>query len=62
MNNDLKTIKFNALLKKAACDEQRKKWVNTPDGDPIEKELALSKYIELKFQYYELIEQIKKWD
>jgi len=62
MNNDLKKIKLNALIKKAAYEEQRKKWVNTPDGDPIEKELALSKYIELKSEYYDLIQQIKKWD
>ena len=49
-------------LKKQPVMNKEKKWVNTPDGDPIEKELALSKYIELKSQYYDLIQQIKKWD
>ena len=62
MNNDLKKIKLNALVKKAVCDEQRKKWTETPDEDPIEKELALSRYIELKFEYYDLIQQIKNYD
>ena len=62
MNNDLKRIQLDALVKKAVCDEQRKKWKETPDEDPIEKELALSRYIELKFEYYDLIQQIKGWD
>ena len=62
MNNDLKRIQLDALVKKAVCDEQRKKWKETPDEDPIEKELALSRYIELKSQYYDLIQQIKGWD
>ena len=62
MNNDLKKIKLNALLKKAAYEEHRKKWKETPEDDPIEKELALSRYIELKCQYYDLIQQIKEWD
>ena len=44
MNNDLKRIQLDALVKKAVCDEQRKKWKETPDEDPIEKELALSRY------------------
>jgi len=62
MNNDLKRIQLDALVKKAVCDEQRKKWKETPDEDPIEKELALSRYIELKSEYYDLIQQIKGWD
>jgi len=62
MNNDLKRIQLDALVKKAVCDEQRKKWKETPDEDPIEKELALSRYVESKMQYYDLIEQIKEWD
>tara|TARA_X000001382_G_scaffold123312_1_gene106970 strand:- start:2566 stop:2754 length:189 start_codon:yes stop_codon:yes gene_type:complete len=62
MNNDLKKIKLNALLKKAAYEEHRKKWKETPEDDPIEKELALSRYIELKSEYYDLIQQIKGWD
>ena len=62
MNNDFKRIQLDALVKKAVCDEQRKKWKETPEDDPIEKELALSRYIELKFEYYDLIQQIKGWD
>ena len=64
MNNDLKLkkIKLNALIKKIAYEEHRKKWKETPEDDPIEKELALSRYIELKFEYYDLIQQIKGWD
>jgi len=62
MNNDLKKIKLNALIKKIAYEEHRKKWKETPEDDPIEKELALSRYIELKSQYYDLIQQIKEWD
>ena len=64
MNNDLKLkkIKLNALIKKIAYEEHRKKWKETPDEDPIEKELALSRYVESKMQYYDLIEQIKRWD
>jgi hypothetical protein len=64
MNNDLKLkkIKLNALIKKIAYEEHRKKWKETPDEDPIEKELALSRYIELKSEYYDLIQQIKEWD
>jgi len=62
MNNDFKRIQLDALVKKAVCDEQRKKWKETPEDDPIEKELALSRYIELKFEYYDLIQQIKEWD
>jgi len=62
MNNDLKRIQLDALVKKAVCDEHRKKWKETPDEDPIEKELALSRYIESKSQYYDLIQQIKEWD
>jgi len=62
MNNDLKKIKLNALIKKIAYEEHRKKWKETPEDDPIEKELALSRYIELKFEYYDLIQQIKGWD
>ena len=64
MNNDLKLkkIKLNALIKKIAYEEHRKKWKETPEDDPIEKELALSRYIELKSEYYDLIQQIKEWD
>ena len=62
MNNDLKKIKLNALIKKIAYEAHRKKWKETPEDDPIEKELALSRYIELKFEYYDLIQQIKEWD
>jgi len=62
MNNDFKRIQLDALVKKAVCDEQRKKWKETPDEDPIEKELALSRYVESKMQYYDLIEQIKNYD
>ena len=64
MNNDLKIkkIKLNALIKKIAYEEHRKKWKETPDEDPIEKELALSRYIELKSEYYDLIQQIKNYD
>ena len=62
MNNDLKRIQLDALVKKAVCDEQRKKWKETPEDDPIEKELALSRYIESKSEYYDLIQQIKEWD
>ena len=64
MNNDLKIkkIKLNALIKKIAYEEHRKKWKETPDEDPIEKELALNRYIELKSEYYDLIQQIKNYD
>ena len=62
MNNDFKRNQLDALVKKAVCDEQRKKWKETPDEDPIEKELALSRYVESKMQYYDLIEQIKNYD
>ena len=64
MNNDLKLkkIKLNALIKKIAYEEHRKKGKETPEDDPIENELALSRYIELKFEYYDLIQQIKEWD
>ena len=64
MNNDLKfkKIKLNALIKKIAYEEHRKKWKETPEEDPIEKELALSRYVESKMQYYDLIEQIKNYD
>ena len=64
MNNDLKIkkIKLHALIKKIAYEEHRKKWKETPDEDPIEKELALSRYIELKSEYYDLIQQIKNYD
>ena len=49
-------------MKKIAYEEHRKKWKETPEDDPIEKELALSRYIELKSEYYDLIQQIKEWD
>ena len=64
MNNDLKfkKIKLNALIKKIAYEEHRKKWKETPEEDPIEKELALSRYVESKMQYYDLIEHIKNYD
>ena len=62
MNNNLKKIKLNALVKKQEYEEYRAKWKETPDEDPIEKELALSRYIESKSEYYDLIQQIKEWD
>jgi hypothetical protein len=59
MKNNLKTIKLNALLKKQESDELRNKWKLLTEEDPIEKELALSKYISSKNEYLDLIQQIQ---
>ena len=66
MENDLKKIKLDALYQKQESDELRKKWENfTYSGleDPIEKNLALSKYIKSKTKYLKLlalVEEIKR--
>ena len=63
MENDLKKIKLNALYQKQESDELRKKWQNFTDEDPIEKDLALSKYIKSKTKYLKLlalVEEIKR--
>ena len=63
MENDLKKIKLDALYQKQESDELRKKWQNFTDSgleDPIEKNLALSKYIKSKTKYLKLLAQIKE--
>jgi hypothetical protein len=66
MENDLKKIKLDALYQKQESDELRKKWQNFTDSgleDPIEKNLALSKYIKSKTKYLKLlalVEEIKR--
>ena len=66
MENDLKKIKLDALYQKQESDELRKKWQNFTDSgleDPIEKSLALSKYIKSKTKYLKLlalVEEIKR--
>ena len=66
MENDLKKIKLDALYQKQESDELRKKWQNFTDSgleDPIEKDLALSKYIKSKTKYLKLlalVEEIKR--
>jgi|TARA_Y100001963_G_scaffold109137_1_gene150836 hypothetical protein len=63
MENDLKKIKLDALYQKQESDELRKKWQNFTDEDPIEKDLALSKYIKSKTKYLKLlalVEEIKR--
>ena len=62
MNNDLKKIKLNALVKKQEYEEYRTKWKDTPEEDPMEKYLALRKYVQSKNEYFDLIEQIEKYD
>ena len=60
---DLKKIKLDALYQKQESDELRKKWQNFTDEDPIEKDLALSKYIKSKTKYLKLlalVEEIKR--
>tara|TARA_R100001463_G_scaffold115126_2_gene170362 strand:- start:516 stop:707 length:192 start_codon:yes stop_codon:yes gene_type:complete len=59
MKNNLKTIKLNALFKKQESEELRNKWKLLTEEDPIEKELALSKYINSKNEYLDLIQQIQ---
>jgi len=60
MENDLKKIKLDALYQKQESDELRNKWQNFTDEDPIEKDLALSKYIKSKTKYLKLLAQIKE--
>ena len=63
MENDLKKIKLDALYQKQESDELRRKWQNFTDEDPIEKNLALSKYIKSKTKYLRLlalVEEIKR--
>ena len=63
MENDLKKIKLDALYQKQESDELRRKWQNFTDEDPIEKDLALSKYIKSKTKYLKLlalVETIKR--
>ena len=63
MENDLKKIKLDALYQKQESDELKKKWQNFTDEDPIEKNLALSKYIKSKTKYLRLlalVEEIKR--
>ena len=70
LEKELNKINYTIVMSKGDSDklavvnyeEHRKKWKETPEDDPIEKELALSRYIELKFEYYDLIQQIKGWD
>ncbi len=62
MNNDLKKIKLNALVKKQEYEEYRAKWKDIPEEDPMEKYLALRKYVQSKNEYLDLIEQIEKYD
>ena len=62
MNNDLKKIKLNALVKKQEYEEYRAKWKEIPEEDPMEKYLALRKYVQSKNEYLDLIEQIEKYD
>ena len=59
MENDLKKIKLDALYQKQESDELRNKWKLLTEEDPIEKELALSKYISSKNEYLDLIQQIQ---
>lgn len=62
MNNNLKKIKLNALVKKQEYEEYRAKWKDIPEEDPMEKYLALRKYVQSKNEYLDLIEQIEKYD
>ena len=61
MNNNLKKIKLNALVKKQEYEEYRAKWKDIPEEDPMEKYLALRKYVQSKNEYLDLIEQIEKY-
>tara|TARA_E500000305_G_C3816014_1_gene140666 strand:- start:114 stop:302 length:189 start_codon:yes stop_codon:yes gene_type:complete len=62
MNHNLKKIKLNALVKKQEYEEYRAKWKDIPEEDPMEKYLALRKYVQSKNEYLDLIEQIEKYD
>ena len=60
MNTDLKKLKLDALVKRQEAEDLRKKWMALTNDDPIENDLALSRYVKSKGQYLDLIQQLKE--
>jgi len=60
MNIDLKKLRLDALVKGQEAEDLRKKWMALTNDDPIENDLALSRYVKSKGQYLDLIQQLKE--
>ena len=60
MNTDLKKLRLDALVKGQEAEDLRKKWMALTNDDPIENDLALSRYVKSKGQYLDLIQQLKE--
>ena len=52
MNTDLKKLRLDALVKGQEAEDLRKKWIALTNDDPIENDLALSKYVKSKNQHF----------
>ena len=60
MNTDLKKLRLDALVKGQEAEDLRKKWMSLTNDDPIENDLALSKYVKSKNQHLDLIRLIRE--
>ena len=60
MNTDLKKLRLDALVKGQEAEDLRKKQMALTNDDPIENDLALSRYVKSKGQYLDLIQQLKE--
>ena len=60
MNTDLKKLRLDALVKGQESEDLSKKWMALTNDDPIENDLALSKYVKSKNQHLDLIRLIRE--